>query len=91
MFTFKTFYTIKFIYEDYVNKYGELIDGDIETAWNLFNEPISLNDIQYFYLADLCIKNVDNSPYEWYDGNKDIIEKLTKRIKKYYDIECESI
>lgn len=25
------------------------------------------------------------------DGNKDIIEKLTKKIKKYYDIECENI
>lgn len=71
------FYTTKIIYEDYVDKYGELIDGDIATAWGFFNEPIYLNDIQYFYLADLCIKNIDNSPYEWYDGNKDIISQYS--------------
>lgn len=71
------FYTTKFIYKDYVDKYGELIDGDILTAWGFFKEPMYLNDIQYFYLADLCIKNVDNSPYEWYDGNKDIISQYS--------------
>ena len=71
------FYTTKFIYKDYVDKYGELIDGDITTAWSFFREPMYLNDIQYFYLADLCIKNIDDSPYEWYDGNKDIISQYS--------------
>nr|DAF76827.1 MAG TPA: stabilization protein [Bacteriophage sp.] len=71
------FYSTKYIWEDYKDKYEELIDGDIETAWGLYNEALYLNNISYFYLADLCIKDVNISPYEWYDGNKDIISQYS--------------
>lgn len=70
-----TLFTKSNIWDDYVtNHQSDMNPSDVKNNF-IYYHASKAND--FFYLTDLCVKDPDVSPYEAYNGSKDVISQYS--------------
>lgn len=75
LFWTNTLFTKSNIWDDYVaNHSSAMSPSEVQNNFVYYSARRSSD---YFYLADLCVKDPEISPYEAYNGSKDIIAQYS--------------